>query len=661
MRPACPRRFAPVVTLVALASVLPFGIGVPRAAGGQSGAVTYTEHIAPILNGRCVTCHRPGAIGPFSLTTFDEVEPRAEQIARATGRRVMPPWKPAAGVGTFRNERRLNDTEIDLIRRWVRAGAPRGDPRDLPAEPVWPDGWQIGQPDLIVTMAEPYALPAAGDDVHRNFVVPISIDETRFVSAVELKPSTVRGIHHARIMLDLTSSARRLDDHDTVPGYDVEADQARFPAGHFLGWAPGTLPSVEERLAWRLDPGTDLVLKTHLVPRGVPEKVQVAVGLFFTDRLPADPPVVVQLGSQTIDIPAGDGGHEVTDAYRLPVDVDVLAVYPHAHYLAKTISSVARLPDGTTRPLIRIDDWDFNWQDEYRYAEPVRLPAGTLLVMRYVYDNSVRNRRNPRQPPHRVRFGPRATDEMAELTLQVRPVGAGDAAILRQDVARKVAQIVVDGAAARLANDPGSPALHEELAVRLAGAARIDEAVEHLEEAIRLDPDRATAHYNLATALVARGETGAAIARYRRALALDPNHAGAHNNLGGLLQSTGRHAEAAQHYRRAVQIDPNHGGAHFNLANVLLSQSRFDEAEAALRQALKVRPADPDVHVSLGHALLGQGKAAAAVDAYLAALRLAPDRPPIYRHLGDALTAQGRLAEAERVLAVARDVEARPR
>ena len=274
-------------------------------------------------------------------------------------------------------------------------------------------------------MTEPYVLPAAGEDVYRNFVVPIPIAEARFVSAVELKPGTVRGIHHARIMLDRTTSARRLDAGGLVPGYDSRlADQARSPEGHFLGWAPGTVPSIEKGLAWRLEPGTDLVLKTHLVPRGTPESIQVAVGLFFTDRAAADQPVVLQLGSQTIDIPAGDSQHEVRDEYRLPVDVDVLAIYPHAHYLARTVSSVARLPDGTTRALIRIDDWDFNWQDEYRYAEPVRLPAGSRVFMRYVYDNSAHNRRNPNRVPRRVRFGPRATDEMAELMMQVRPVDA---------------------------------------------------------------------------------------------------------------------------------------------------------------------------------------------------------------------------------------------
>ena len=650
------------MSLAASSVVALLALGPPQVEGGQPGRVTYTEHIAPILNARCVTCHRPGAVGPFSLATFEDVASRAEQIATVTGSGYMPPWKPSADFGTFRNDRRLDGAEIELIRRWVRAGAPRGDLRHLPPAPVWPAGWQLGRPDLVVTMTEPYVLPAASEDVYRNFVVPIPIAEARFVSAVELQPGTVRGIHHARIMLDRTTSARRLDAGDLVPGYDSRlADQSRSPEGHFLGWAPGTVPSIEKGLAWRLEPGTDLVLKTHLVPRGTPASIQVAVGLFFTDRAAADQPVVVQLGSQTIDIPAGDSRHEVRDEYRLPVDVDVLAIYPHAHYLARTVSSFARLPDGTTRALIRIDDWDFNWQDEYRYARPVRLPAGSRVVMSYVYDNSAHNRRNPNRVPRRVRFGPRATDEMAELMVQVRPVDAGDAAILRQDVAGKVAQIVVGGAEARLAEDPASPALHEELAVRLATAGRVEQSIEHLEQAIRLDPNRATAHYNLATALVRRGEIGAAMARYRQVLALDPNHAGAHNNLGGLLQSIGRHAEAAQQYRRAVRIDPNHAGAQYNLANILLAESRFGEAEAALRQALAVRPADPDVHASLGHALVGQGRIDAGVAEYREALRLAPDRPQIYRYLGDAFRTQGRLAEAGRALAVARELEARQR
>ena len=651
------------VTVAALSAVTLCGPGSSTAEAAQADAVTYAEQIAPILNARCVTCHRPGAIGPFSLTTYAEVEPRAGRIAAVTQRRYMPPWKPAPGFGTFRNDRRLSDADIDLIRRWVSAGAPEGDPGHLPPPPAWPDGWQLGQPDLVVTMPDPYFLPARGEDVYRNFAVAIPIEDTRFVTAIELRPDTTRGIHHARIMIDRGSSARRLDDDDVMPGYDpVQVDRAESPDGHFLGWAPGARPSdVPDRLAWRLDPGTDLVLKMHLLPRGEPEAIQVAVGLFFADAPPTETPVVVQLGSQTIDIPAGAAAHIVEDAYRLPVDVDVLAIYPHAHYLGKEISCVATLPDGTQRWLIQINDWDFNWQDEYRYAEPVRLPSGSTLAMRYLYDNSADNPRNPSRPPRRVRFGPGATDEMAELMLQVVPVDAADLTALTRDVARKVAQIVLDGAEKRLADDPANPARHEELAVRLVATGRVDDAVAHLEDAIRLAPGLASAQYNLGTALVARGETDAAVARYRRALALDPNHAGAHNNLGGLLQLTGHPAEAARHYRRTVQIDPTHPGAHYNLGNILLAESRFQDAEAAFRRTLAVRPADPAAHTGLGRALFGQGKLAEAIEAYRAALRIDPDQAPTHRHLGDALRGQGKLGEADGVFARAREIESRQR
>ena len=623
--------------------------------------MTYARQIAPILNANCVTCHRPGAIGPFSLTTYAEVEPRARRIAAVTERRYMPPWKPAPGFATFRNDRRISDADIDLIRRWVSAGAPEGDPGHLPPPPTWPDGWQLGQPDLVVTMPEPYALPAQGEDVYRNFAVAIPIADTRFVTAIELKPDTTRGIHHARILFDRSSSARRLDEEDVISGYDpTQVDRAESPDGHFLGWAPGTLPSLmPDRLAWRLDPGTDLVLKMHLLPRGVPEDLQVAVGLFFADTPPTDTPVVLQLGSQTIDIPAGAAAHIVEDAYQLPVDVDVLAIYPHAHFLGKELSCVATLPDGTTRWLIQIEDWDFNWQDEYRFVEPVRLPSGSTLAMRYVYDNSEDNPRNLSRPVRRVRFGPKATDEMAELTLQVLPVDAADLTALTQDAARKVAQIILDGAEKLLVDDPANAARHEELAVRLVAAGRVDDAVAHLEEAIRLDPEFASAHYNLGTALVKRGETDAAVARYRRVLALDPTHAKAHNNLGGLLQSTGHPAEAARHYRQAVEIDPSHSGAHYNLGNILLEESRFQDAEAAFRRTLAVRSDYPDAHTGLGRALFAQEKLVEAIEAYRAALRLDPDEAGTYRHLGNALRGQGRLAEADEVFARARTIESR--
>ena len=625
--------------VVAVASGLP--ASAPAAPAREAGeqAVTYNGHIAPILNEHCVSCHRPDGAAPFSLSTYADVRARAPRVANVTRRRDMPPWKPAPGVASFLGERRLSEGEIDLIQRWVAAGAPEGDARAAVPPRARPDGWMRGTPDLVVTMEASYPLPAAGEDVYRNFVVRVPTTRERFVKAIELKPATTRGIHHARILLDRSGSARRLAAADPVPGYDDRhVDRARSPAGHFLGWAPGTAPNdIPDRLAWRLAPGADLVLKTHLVPRGEPTPIQVAVGLFFADTAPTAAPAVVQLGSQTIDIPAGASAHVVEDRYRLPADVELLAVYPHAHYLARQVEARAILPDGAVRALIRIDDWDFAWQDEYRYAEPPRLPAGTEVVMRFVFDNSAGNPRNPSRPPRRVRFGPRSTDEMAELMLQVLPVDPAELPVLVRDVSRHVAHVVLAGSRRALAAAPDSAELRERVGNDLFAVGQVSEAIRHLVAAVRIAPDRASAHYRLGTALATVGSTADAMHSYRRALELRPDFAEAHNNLGGLLHLSGDLEGAARHYRRTLALDPAHANAHFNLGNILLGAARFAEAEAEFRGALAVRPDSADVHVALGLALAGQGKTAAAVEAYRAALRLDPDLTEARGLLADAL------------------------
>ena len=644
--------------VVALVGGLPARDSAVRAQDATH-AVTYTGQIAAILNEHCVSCHRPDAVGPFSLSTYGDVRPRAGMIATATRRRDMPPWKPAFGVARFLGERRLSEEEIDLIQRWVAAGAPRGDPEDLPEPPAWPDGWLRGAPDLVVTMAAPYLLPAEGEDVYRNFVVRVPTVRGRFVKAIELKPDTTRGIHHARILVDRSGSARRLDAADPVPGYDDRhVDRARSPAGHFLGWAPGTVPNdLPDHLGWRLEPHTDLVLKTHLVPLGEPTPIRVSVGFFFIETAPSATPAVVQLGSQTIDIPAGASAHVVEDRYRLPADVDLLAVYPHAHFRARQVQASAILPDGAVRPLIRIDDWDFAWQDEYRYVHPARLPAGTVVVIRFVFDNSAGNRRNPSRPPRRVRFGPRSTDEMAELMLQVLPVDPADRPALVRDVRRHVAHIVLAGSTYALAAAPDDAALQERVGNDLVAVGQVQQAIRHLEEAVRLAPDRASAHYRLGTALAMIGSTAGAMERYRRALELRPDFVEAHNNLGGLLHLAGDLDEAARYYRRTLTLDPAHANAHLNLGNILLGAARFADAEIEFRGTLAVRPDSLDAHVGLGRALAAQGKIEAAVAAYRAALRLDPNLSEAHRLLGHALVELGRLEEAEASYARARRLE----
>jgi hypothetical protein len=208
----------------------------------------------------------------------------------------------------------------------------------------------------------------------------------------------------------------------------------RSPSGRFLGWTPGKTPAFErEGMAWPLDPQTDAVINAHLMPTDKPELVQFQIGLFFTDKRPVVDPVMLRLGSELIDIPAGDKDYPVNARYMLPVDVDVLSVYPHAHYLATDMRAFAVLPDGSIKWLVWIKQWNFNWQDVYVYASPIHLPRGTLLSMRYTYDNSADNIRNPNRPPRRVTYGPRSSDEMADLWLQVVPQNAADAAVLEQD------------------------------------------------------------------------------------------------------------------------------------------------------------------------------------------------------------------------------------
>jgi mono/diheme cytochrome c family protein len=360
------------VRLGLLAVALCIRPGVARAA--QQAPVTYTQTIAPIFFEHCVACHRPGGIAPFSLLDYEAARERAALIATVTGRRSMPPWKPSAPVGAFQRERRLTAAQIDLIAQWAALGAPEGPRSALPAQPEPGGGWQLGPPDLVVSLPEAYVRPAGSPETYRTFALPVPLQELRWIRAVEVQPGSSRSVHHARLMVDSTGRARDLDAADPLPGYDgFMIDLAEFPRGHVLGWTPGMMPVAHpDSLSWPLSPRTDLVLQLHLLPTKEPLQVRPQIGLYFAKTPATLEPVAVLLNSLTIDIPAGDPAHVVRDSYRLPVEVDLLAIYPHAHYLGKEIGATATFPDGTERTLIRIDDWDYNWQDEYRYVKPIR-------------------------------------------------------------------------------------------------------------------------------------------------------------------------------------------------------------------------------------------------------------------------------------------------
>jgi tetratricopeptide (TPR) repeat protein len=321
-------------------------------------------------------------------------------------------------------------------------------------------------------------------------------------------------------------------------------------------------------------------------PADSQQMVQASVGFFFTDRPASPPPLMLRLGRQNIDIAPGDARYTIEDRYALPVDVTVVGVQPHAHYRAREVSGFALLPDGTRKRLIEIKDWDFSWQDAYRYAEPFTLPRGTVLALRYTYDNSASNRRNPDRPPKRVRWGQNSADEMGDLWIQVLPRTNQERDVLRADFGPKVMAEDAVGYETMLEVDRANPRLHEAAAAIYLSLGRLDAAVTHLEDALLLDPRSAEGHYNLATALLRQGRLELSIEHFRRALQIQPDHVRAHVNLGVAFRAQKRFDEAALQLQTALQLDPRSAAAHTNLAGILAAQQRTREAITHYQQAL---------------------------------------------------------------------------
>jgi hypothetical protein len=513
-----------------------------RAMGCPLREINFIRDIAPIVYKHCAACHRPGEAGPFSLLTYQDVKKRANQIADLTRRHFMPPWLPEKGYGDFADEQRLTAGEIQMFASWAAAGAPEGEGSVTP--PNFTEGWQLGPPDLIVEAPNSYVLPASGPDVYFNFILTPDLKTSRYVRAVEIRPGAKRLVHHANLYVDRARSAKE------GPGMDPIIERTAFDPddGHFLFWKPGSVP-VEEAYSWQLDPGNNLVLNAHMQPSGKVETVRPVVGLYFTDKKPQKFPILIQLEHDgALNIPPGVRDFLVSDDFKLPRDVNVLAVYPHAHYLGHLLDAYATLPSGERKPLIRIANWDPNWQAVYRYREPLFLPKDTVISMRYHYDNSAGNVRNPNHPPKRVKEGNQATDEMSHLWLQVLPTGAGDRRLELQQALL----------AHRLEKYPGDfPAL-----------------------------------LHLGTVMLSRLNPGGAMPVLQAAVKVDPQSAEAHNFLGSALASTGRTQEAIMQFRAALSLRPDYPNARFNLANALVKSGRFDEAIAEYRKILAENPDD---------------------------------------------------------------------
>ena len=551
--------------------------------------VTFNRDIAPIVYQYCAACHRPGEAGPFRLLTYQDVKSHGRQIMAVTHTRFMPPWPPEPGELKFADERRLSDQQIATIKAWVDQGMLEGKAADLPPRPKFVEGWQLGQPDLILQAEKPYTLPATGGDQYWNFILPVPISETKWVRAVEIRPGDKRLVHHANMLVDRNQSARRIekDRGSGFGGMEVRIESEVFdPDSHFLFWKPGTVASDEpDGMALRLDKGTDLVLNTHLQPSGKPEAIQPSVGLYFTDKPATVHPMLLEMQNDgALDIPAGVKDFVVTDEFKLPIDVDLMGIYPHAHYLGKDILATAELPDGTKQTLIHIKRWDLSWQAVYRYAEPVALPKNTTITMRYSYDNSEENTANPNHPPARVLGGNRSSDEMAHLWLQVLPKGespgGGDPRMVLQE----------------------AWARHE------------------VEKA----PSIFEAHYNLGEMLQRRGEMDEAIVQFQAATSIRPNDPVANNALGGALLAKGDIDGAVQHFNLALKSQPDYFDAHYNLGNALASRGKFQGAAEQFGEAVRLQPGDVNAQTNLATALVQLGRLSEAKAHYEIALKIDP-------------------------------------
>lgn len=477
----------------------------------------------------------------------------------------------------------------------MNTGMVKGDAAAAPPEPHYDANWMQGKPDLVLKVAQPYTLPAGGTDVFRNIILPYPLQQTHYVRAMEIRPGAPQVVHHANVVVDRTESLRRqhpVDWENGVPGMELMIDAGnRFdPDSHFLFWKPDSPALIEPKgMPWRLDPGNDLILNIHLKPSGKPETLEAQIGLYFTPDPPVDQPMLLTLErDDALDIPPGDANFVVEDSLTLPVDVEVFGIYPHAHCLGRDMQGWAILPDGEKKWLVWIRNWDIDRQSVYHYEEPLTLPHGTVLHMRYTYDNSATNVHNPHTPPVRVRAGNRSEDEMAHLWLQVLPIN-----------------VPADGPDPRL---------------------QLEES--WMRSRLSRTPNDQVSLYNLAAALAGQGKFTEAVAIYERELQLSPKDVRTLTALGAAYDGAGEWQRALDLYRSVVDSSREACDARFDLANLELRHEQWNGAEKDFRNQIHACPEDAEMHAGLAVALVGEGSNDLAQAEFRRSLELSPDNLP---------------------------------
>lgn len=395
------------------------------------GAPTFSKDVAPILYKNCAGCHRPGEIAPMALLTYKDVRPWAKSIRDEVADRTMPPWHADPKHGRFTNDRSLSDAERDTIVKWANAGAPEGDPKELPPLPTFTEGWTIGKPDLVLTIPE-YTVPADGFIEYEYIEIPTNLTEDKWIQAFEVRPGNRSVVHHVIVSARPPQPERRPGAFRPAPGMAIPAGQTGGPAekeeqrqrginkyprprgtGAMIGgFAPGTEAHVyEPGTALLLRAGSTLILQMHYTTSGTEATDRTSIGLRFATAPPKEELRLTSLVNGSLRIPPGDPNYSISAEMTTMADVTLRQILPHTHLRGKSWEYSAVYPDGRKEIILSVPRYDFNWQTSYQFAEPLKLPRGTKIIAVAHYDNSAGNPSNP-DPKKEVTWGDQTWEEM---------------------------------------------------------------------------------------------------------------------------------------------------------------------------------------------------------------------------------------------------------
>jgi hypothetical protein len=399
-----------LVVMASAALVAMLG-GVPTEAQQPAAdAPTFSKDVAPILYKHCVSCHRPGEIGRMSLLTYEQARPYAKAIANAVTNRTMPPWHADAPPGTFHNERALSDREREALTAWAAGGAVNGDPKDLPAQPVFSEGWSLGKPDVVLEMLEDYRVPATGTVQYEWFYIPTKFAEAKWVKSIEIRPGDRAAVHHVLVYYrakpdgKVPSIARANQKHQSNPPPDEpgvsehprRTDLTGMPPRLVATYAPGTNPQVAPAgTAFRLEPGGIIELQMHYTAIGKPTSDRTKVGITYASEAPPREVRAQHFMNMGMRLPAGAADVAVTTDLEFLQDATVWGLFPHTHLRGKRWGYTLELPSGEKKPILSVPRYDFNWQTYYMFREPLQVPKGSRIVSTAWYDNSAANKSNP--------------------------------------------------------------------------------------------------------------------------------------------------------------------------------------------------------------------------------------------------------------------------